>query len=119
MHKIKLLIIIIVAIIVLALSGLCAHFYFEARELESKIKIEAKSEKVLYFADIFVEKVILASGTVSFNDRLMLENAVRDINDSEIFDQWQKITDSKTDEESQENVGNLLRLLISRISGKK
>jgi len=47
---------------------------------------------------------------------LQLENAVRDINDQEIFDQWQKFVNGGTNDEGQINLTRLLKLLVTKIS---
>ena len=75
-----------------------------------------RNEKVLNFAKMFVSKILEAGGEVSFEDRLALENAVRDINSKPIFDQWQKFVNAKNEIEAQIELKNLLELLINKVS---
>jgi len=74
------------------------------------------NEKVINFAKMFVSKILKADGEVSFEDRLALENAVRDINSQPIFDQWQKFINAKNETEAQIELKNLLELLINKVN---
>jgi hypothetical protein len=49
---------------------------------------------------------------------LKLENAVREIQDKEILDQWIKFTESKTEDEAQKNVKDLLEILVNKLQIK-
>jgi len=80
---------------------------------------EKRDERALNFLGMFVSKVIKAEKEVSFEDRLKLENMVRDLNDESIVKQWKNFVDSKTEKEAQENVKELLDLLVDKISVKK
>ncbi|MEK7658605.1 MAG: hypothetical protein AAB352_01950 [Patescibacteria group bacterium] len=111
---------IIIIIIILAVVNIYfGVVYFlnraELLEVRQQLKTQQANEKVLFFAKLFVDKVLLANGAVSWEDRLNLENAVRDINNKEIFSKWEEFTNTKTDRESQTAVGNLLKLLFARI----
>ncbi|MEK7080310.1 MAG: hypothetical protein AAB925_00560 [Patescibacteria group bacterium] len=72
--------------------------------------------KILSFANIFIEKILMSKEDVNFDTRLELETMVRNLNDQEIFDKWQKFTKSKTEEEAGENAKALLSSLIQKIS---
>lgn len=91
--------------------------------LQSKMQAIQKAQenkqvnnKVVNFAKLFITKVLKAKTEVSFEERLVLENAVRDLNDKEILVQWDKFTASKTETDAQQNVKDLLELLINKIS---
>jgi hypothetical protein len=58
---------------------------------------------------------LLSNKEVDFETRLALENAVRDISDKEIFDQWQRFTNAKDNTDVQKQVGLLLDILMSKI----
>lgn len=79
------------------------------------IKSQQLNEKVVAFTQLFIDKVLSGQAQVSFDDRLELENAVRGIQDQEIFDQWQKFVKSNA-EEGQANLSKLLKLLVTKIS---
>lgn len=119
MPKTKLIIIIIVSVLSVATIGLSVGCFLLATKLNSvktSLKVQETNVKAVIFAKLFVDKVLLAGGTVNFEDRLQLENSVRDINDPEIFSQWQNLTASKGDAETQQIVGKILKLLINKIS---
>lgn len=86
----------------------------ELQDTQKLIKVQETNEKVLFFSHLFVDKVLSASGEVNFEDRLKLENAVRDINDQNILSRWQKFTNSKTDTEAQREAGQLFSALLDK-----
>jgi hypothetical protein len=73
-------------------------------------------KKVLDFRNMFTEKVLLSDKEIDFDTRLSLETAVRNLNDKEIFDQWQKFTNSQTKETATTEAKALLELLIQKTS---
>jgi len=113
--------IIIIAIILILLAG---NIYFgsryfsvqkELKETKAAMEVPKINEKILSFTDLFIVKVLKAESEVDFETRLKLETAVRDLNDEEIFNQWQKFTESKTEADAQTEVKNLLEMLVSKI----
>jgi hypothetical protein len=68
----------------------------------------------LAFRNMFTEKILLSDGEIDFDTRLTLESAVRELNDAEIFSQWQAFTKSETKEEATLLAKNLLKLLIKK-----
>ena len=119
MEKIKLTIIVVVVIIVLSLTAnifLSINLFIENKkniEIQQKIHLNTK---VLDFANIFINKVLRAEGEISFEDRLKIENAVRDTQDSDIYNEWQKFVGAKTELEGREEIKNLLQLIVNKIS---
>lgn len=73
------------------------------------------NDKVLEFSKLFIKLVLRAETEINFETRLQLENKVRDLNDPEILAEWQKFTESRTENEAQENVKNLLEMLVNKI----
>lgn len=70
------------------------------------------------FNKLFIEKVLKAEEKIDFEERLKLENMVRNLNDEEILIQWQKFTESKTETEAQDNVKDLLYILVNKTEVK-
>lgn len=110
-------------LIILILAGavivLGVQYYIARQNLtaaDNTVKTFQYDQKVLSFAKLFITKVLKADGEVSFDDRLALENAVRNINDKAIFDQWQSFINAKTALDAQIQVKNLLEMLINKIS---
>mgnify|MGYP001568243500 CR=1 FL=1 len=105
-------------VLVGALLILVGQYYFTRQNLISAQNTVATfqyDQKVLSFTKLFIAKVLKADGEVSFDDRLLLENAVRDINDKNIFDQWQKFVNASTALEAQIEVKNLLEMLVNKV----
>jgi len=108
-------IIILLLVLLAGVSTLCVLNRIELNNAE-QIKAKQVDEKAMYLTKLFVEKVLLGESEVNFEDRLKLENAVRDLNDEEVFTQWQKIVKSKTADETQKEVGTFLALLLSKVA---
>jgi len=87
----------------------------QLRQTQTALQTQKTNEKVLEFTKLFIKKVLKAETEVDFETRLKLENAVRDLEDEEILNQWQKFVNSKTESEAQTEVKNLLELLIDKI----
>lgn len=81
-----------------------------------EIRGQERSKEISAFLKLFVSKVIMAKDEIGFEDRLELENAVRDLNDKQIFEAWKRFVDSSGETNSQDNLKNLLRILVGRIS---
>ena len=114
----KLLAVFAVAIL-LAVVSLGAKNYIEVKKelqaVKEALKIQKINDKNLGFTKLFIEQVLQAEKEIDFETRLKLENAVRGIGDEEIFTQWQKFIESKTEAEAQKGVKNLLDLLVHKI----
>ncbi|OGZ68239.1 MAG: hypothetical protein A3D44_04450 [Candidatus Staskawiczbacteria bacterium RIFCSPHIGHO2_02_FULL_42_22] len=87
----------------------------ELREAKAALEIQKTNEKILDFSKFFIKEVLRAENEVDFDTRLKLENSVRGLEDEEIFNQWQKFTESDTEREAQAEVTNLLGLLLEKI----
>src|SRR3989344_1788977 len=114
----KIILIIVISILVAGnvLLGVNKFLVQEKLQMiEQKVKDQESNLKILNFTRLFIEKVLKAENEVSFEDRLKLENAVRDLNDNEILAQWEKFVESKTEIEAQNAVKNLLELLVKKI----
>lgn len=87
----------------------------ELIKMKSALQAEKMNRKVLEFLRLFIQKVLKAETEVDFETRLKLENAVRDLNDEQILDQWKRFTESKTELEAQTEVKDLLEILVEKI----
>ena len=109
-------------LIVLLAGGVIAGivgYYSVSTELssvKSQLALQKKDERVLSFLKMFVKKVIKADKEIGFEDRLELENAVRQLGDKEILAQWKKFVDSKDEKEAQKNTKDLIDLLVDEVS---
>jgi hypothetical protein len=111
--------------LVLILSLLAGNAYWIIRDqwvlknIPTAVVAEAPVNlKVVNFLKLFIDKVLKADKEIDFETRLQLENGVRDLNDKEILAAWQKFTASKTEQEAQLEVNNLLTLLVGKLEAK-
>lgn len=72
------------------------------------------SNKNIAFTSMFIEKVLMAKKDIDFDTRLSLETAVRNLNDQEVFDQWQKFTKATDKEDAGNQAKELLNLLVEK-----
>lgn len=114
--------IVIVSIVLIISIGLNIFLGFSLygankkyQQLEQSINLNAK---IVTFASLFIEKVLKANGEISFEDRLMIENAVRDAKDQEIFDQWQKFVGAQTLADGKGHLYDLLLMIVNKLSLK-
>ena len=118
MEKKFVIVLSLMVVVIIMLSVWCFFLAKEANSQKVLLRDQEACGKAVVFARLFVDKVLLSSGTINFDDRLELENAVRAVNDQEVFSEWQKFTVSKNDGEAQKIVGNMLKLIIDKIAPK-
>ncbi|TAN34013.1 hypothetical protein EPN28_00690 [Patescibacteria group bacterium] len=82
---------------------------------QSLLEAKKRDDKSLLFLQMFIKQVIKSKTEVSFDTRLKLENAVRELNDAVILAQWKKFVDSTSEVEAQANVKDLLDMLVDKI----
>jgi len=114
----RLILIVIILILLASNIFLRVHYFYSQKELKetkSALETQVMNGKVLDFSKLFIEKVLKAEEEINFEDRLKLENTVRNLNDEEILAQWNKFLKSKDELEAQREVKNLLELLINKI----
>jgi hypothetical protein len=119
MDKKKIIIITIILILAagnIILATRCYLGYREIQQARKAVEEQRLNTKIINFLQVFIIKVLKAEKEVSFEDRLKLENTVRDLNNAEVLSQWEKFTSSKTEEIAQEEVKNLLDLLVRKMS---
>jgi hypothetical protein len=111
---------IILVIILLAGNVFFGGKYFLSQKEFNQEKVVLEKEKlnedILDFTKLFIEKVLKTETEVDFETRLMLENAVRNLNDEDILKQWQEFVASQNEDEAQERVKDLLSILINKIN---
>jgi|SRR3989338_1168670 len=88
----------------------------ENKKLQEQLKSDTQKEQAVAFLDLFVQKVLKTDKEVAFEDRLKLENAIRDINDPELLAKWEKFTGGTTEAQIQQGVKDLLEALVAKIS---
>ena len=108
----------LILVIVLLLAG---DIYFGYQCYLNNIQLQKLSlasrvnVNVLSFNKLFIEKVLKAQGEVSYEDRLLLENASANTKDDAIMKSWRDFLNSTTEAEAQQNVLNLLSMFPDKI----
>ena len=67
--------------------------------------------KIARYINLFVDKVLATEGSVSFDDRVKLENDVRALTDPKALELWNSFVNSTDSAEAQENAVRLLSYL--------
>jgi hypothetical protein len=119
MDKVKIVRILAIVAIGLLVVGnivLGLKLWMAQKENEKLRQSQQLNTKVLQFADLFISKVLRAQGEISFDERLKIENAVRDTHDQAILDQWEKFVGAQDEADAREQIKNLLQLLIRKVS---
>ncbi len=80
----------------------------ETAKTEERIKISK-------FMKLFIDKVLGTSGTISFEDRVKLENDVRSLGDQTIVAQWEAFVASKDSDSAQKNAVLLMSMLMNKM----
>jgi len=111
--------IIIIVIISLSLSGniiLALNYYFSHASLLGEFScINSHNNKIINLSQLFINKILRSQGQITIEDRLLLENAVFATQDYETIKTWKNFLASKTEQEAQQNVLDLLKLFSTKI----
>lgn len=85
----------------------------------SVANVEEGEGKFLAFGQLFIKDVLEAENEIDFETRLKLENAVRDLNDEELLNQWKLFVASQDEASAQKEIRNLLKILMNKIGMEK
>lgn len=88
----------------------------ETQRLQKEVSTQQINTKVVSFLSLFIQKVLKSDEAVSFEDRLQLENAIRDINDPEILATWERFTGGTNEAQIQQGVKDLLTVLVKKVN---
>ncbi len=106
---------ILLVLLVISNIFLAYKFVQVRKTLVQTIENQKVNNSVLSFTQLFMNKVLLGTSEVSFEDRLLLENSVRDLNDKDIYSSWKAFTNAKPGD-VQTDFYNLFQLLLKKIS---
>lgn len=113
---------VVIALIVLLVASnvfFIVQFFISQknlRDIAQTAKAQQTNIKILSFTNMFINNVLATDKEIDFETRLELESAVRELQDVEILDKWQKFVQSKDKNETQIAFKNLLELLLKKIS---
>jgi hypothetical protein len=110
--KIIILINLLIITIILSVSNIffAVKYISTQKKLNEVLAFTQTNDRIKFFNNVFIDKVLKARAPVSYEDRLILENAVMDTNDGKIIDQWHLLLESQTEAEAQKGVVDLLIL---------
>lgn len=118
MSRLRIFLVVLIGFFILT-DALALNAYLSVKkQLSVSQAISRKNDvnaQVLIFLQLFIERVLKAKGEVSFENRLKLENMVRDLNDQAILQSWNSFVNSTSEQEAQENVKTLLDVLVRKI----
>ncbi|MFA6430691.1 MAG: hypothetical protein WC229_02805 [Candidatus Paceibacterota bacterium] len=93
--------------------------YMENLKAQAEVKEQGVSNsiQVSRFLKLFVDVVLNneAGKTISYDDRLKLENDVRQIKDVDLTKQWDAFVASKDAKAGQENAVKLMKMLTNKL----
>lgn len=75
----------------------------------------AKNIQIARFLQEFIAVVLSPQGTVSVDDRVKLENDIRQIGDAELLTQWQAFVGSTDAASAQKNAVSMMSLLSAKM----
>ncbi len=116
--KRSIILIAVIALLVLGNIVFGVEYFLQAQKtakLEQQLTTQKTNTKVVNFLNLFIQKVLKTDKEVSFEDRLKLENAIRDINDPELLAKWEQFIGGTNEAEIQQGVKDLLAALAKKI----
>lgn len=90
--------------------------FYQLSAVARAYEAQQTNTNILDFTKMFVEDVLMANTEIDFDTRLVLETSVRNLNDQQIFDQWQRFTKTTTKEGASNEAKILLDLLVKKIA---
>lgn len=109
---------IIIAVLALGNIFFGVQYFLQTGQIYAAQKqaiAQQTNKKVVAFLNLFIQKVLKSDKEISFEDRLQLENAIRDINDPELLAKWDQFTGGTSEAQIQEGVKALLEALGKKI----
>lgn len=79
-------------------------------EIDGNIRLQTSR-----FLKFFIDTVINTKGTISYEDRVKLENDIRQIHDPVLTKQWEIFVGSGDGKDAQANAAKLMSLLVNKL----
>ncbi len=87
----------------------------QAAQANSVVDKDATRIQVARFLKYFIDTVLNTQGTIAFDDRVKLENDIRQIHDSGLTTQWTEFVNSKDSKIAQTNAVKLMSMLTNKM----
>ena len=104
---------------------LIGNIYFSIQYIENTKFLEAQKAQaeadstsrfqISKFLKFFIDTVINTQGTISYENRVKLENDIRQIHDPILTTQWETFVASKDSKKAQANAARLMSMLSSKL----
>ncbi len=110
-----------IVIIVLLLGNIFLAYKYvgvmRTQSVENAVSEQKITQRVQManFNKLFVETVLNSKGTISSDDRIKLENDVRQTHDTDLINAWNIFVSSKDSKATQENAMKILGLLANKM----
>jgi hypothetical protein len=115
MNKFKIFVVVLFILLIASNIFFAVKYFINTKEIKQIEQKQQINSGVLSFTKLFVDKILMGNKEVSFEDRLQLENSIRDLKDKEVFDSWDKFTKAKEQTDIQHNFYDLFSLLLMKI----
>ena len=87
----------------------------QAAAASQNVNKDATRIQVARFLKFFIDTVLNTQGTISFDDRVKLENDIRQIGDSTLTSQWTDFVNSKDSKIAQASAVKLMSMLTNKM----
>lgn len=87
----------------------------QADQAAQTVDKDATRIQVARFLKYFIDTVLNTEGTISFDDRVKLENDIRQIHDPALTTQWSDFVNSKDSKIAQANAVKLMSMLTNKM----
>ncbi len=106
--------IIIILLVLVSIGSIFIGWQKQHNYSELKQSTEQKA-RLVNFLDLFIEKVLGPGEVITIEDRVNLENAVRDLENQEIQSKWQSFAKAPNEIEAQKQALELLQLVVNSL----
>jgi len=116
---------LVLLVVLVFLVAATTFLFLQNRNLNAELAhrkgttVSAFNVKTLNFMKTFIDLVLAHEGVIEVENRLKLENSVRDLNDPEILAAWNSFVSSNTESQAQQNVIKLLKILAKKSGESK
>jgi len=109
--------ILILLIVLLLILNVFSLFAFWQKQKDYNTLEQASSQKLKWtnFLDLFIDTVLDPEQEMTIEDRLDLENAVRNLENQEIKLKWQNFANASNEIEAQRTAVEVLKMLVNQI----
>ena len=117
-ERFKTLVIVTVVVALVVIVGIYLIMKFRSKletQIQQLTEVNQRRDKVGAFLRLFIDKVLNTTGEVVFEERLKLENEMRELKDDQLLSLWQRFVDSKSPADAQKNLKGLLAGLAEKI----